>query len=84
MTTTLTSEIKVSTETMQAVWYDRIGSAQEVLQLGVTMEGAVANLLQTGQLTAAIAKHYPLAETAAAHDAVDRGKVIGNIIVDID
>ena len=36
-----------------------------------------------GALQHLIAAHYSLAETAAAHDAVDSGKLIGKVVIDI-
>ncbi|EKU99524.1 Zn-dependent oxidoreductase, NADPH:quinone reductase [Leptolyngbya sp. PCC 7375] len=36
-----------------------------------------------GALQHLIAAHYPLNETAAAHDAVDSGKLIGKVVIDI-
>ena len=36
-----------------------------------------------GALKAAIAAHYPLAETAKAHDALDSGTLIGKVVIDI-
>ena len=36
-----------------------------------------------GALQHLIAAHYPLSETAAAHDAVDSGKLIGKVIIDV-
>lgn len=43
----------------------------------------LTNLLQTGVVTAAIGKHFPLTEIVDAHHAVETGKVIGNVVVDI-
>ena len=36
-----------------------------------------------GGLQHLIAAHYPLTETAAAHDAVDSGQLIGKVIIDV-
>ncbi|NEQ53901.1 MAG: NADPH:quinone reductase [Leptolyngbya sp. SIO3F4] len=36
-----------------------------------------------GALQHLIAAHYPLSETAAAHDAVDSGKLIGKVVIDV-
>ena len=40
-------------------------------------------LLASGKLIHAIGARYPLSEIAAAHVAVEQGKVMGNIVVDI-
>ena len=39
--------------------------------------------LKAGQLTHAVGKHFPLADIVAAHEAVEQGAVIGNVVVDI-
>lgn len=39
--------------------------------------------IKDGALQHRIAAHYPLSETAAAHDAVDSGKLIGKVVVDV-
>ncbi|MEM1254046.1 MAG: NADPH:quinone reductase [Cyanobacteria bacterium P01_H01_bin.21] len=39
--------------------------------------------IQDGALQHLIAARYPLNETAAAHDAVDSGKLIGKVVVDV-
>lgn len=36
-----------------------------------------------GALQAKIAAHYPLTETAQAHDALDSGQLIGKVVVDV-
>ncbi|WP_235107972.1 NADPH:quinone reductase [Acaryochloris sp. 'Moss Beach'] len=36
-----------------------------------------------GALRAKIAAHYPLAETAQAHDALDSGQLIGKVVIDV-
>ena len=41
------------------------------------------DLLQIGALTHAIGAHFPLAEIAAAHEAVEQGRVLGNVVLDI-
>ncbi|MEM9482657.1 MAG: NADPH:quinone reductase [Cyanobacteria bacterium P01_F01_bin.116] len=39
--------------------------------------------IQDSALQHLIAAHYRLSETAAAHDAVDSGKLIGNVVIDV-
>ena len=39
--------------------------------------------IEDGAMQHLIAAHYPLSETAAAHDAVDSGKLIGKVVVDV-
>ena len=41
-------------------------------------------LLEAGKLSHTIAQRLPLAEIAEAHDMVERGDVIGNVVLDID
>ncbi len=43
----------------------------------------VTSLLEDGRLKHAIARRFPLAEIAAAHEAVENGSVIGNVVLDI-
>ncbi len=47
-------------------------------------EAALHELLESGDLRHAIAARYPLAETAAAQEAVESGQVMGNVVVEID
>lgn len=48
-------------------------------------EGAayVNGLLESGRLETRIAAHFPLAQTVAAHEAVERGRIIGNVVLDV-
>lgn len=39
--------------------------------------------IDDGALQAKIAAHYPLTETAQAHDALDSGQLIGKVVVDV-
>lgn len=43
----------------------------------------LSEMLQHNKLTHIIGKQYDLAETAAAHDAVQNGSVIGNVVIKI-
>ena len=43
----------------------------------------LADLLQRGRLFHTVGKRLPLADIAAAHDIVERGEVIGNVVLDI-
>ena len=43
----------------------------------------VTSLLEAGRLKHTIARRFPLAEIAAAHEAVETGSVIGNVVLDI-
>jgi NADPH2:quinone reductase len=40
-------------------------------------------LLASGRLVHAIGARYPLEDIAAAHVAVEQGKIMGNIVIDI-
>jgi NADPH2:quinone reductase len=40
-------------------------------------------LLKQGRLVHTIARHLPLESIAEAHDIVERGEVIGNVVLDI-
>jgi len=49
-------------------------------------ETALADLetmLESGALTHAIGARFPLADIAAAHEAVEQGRIQGNIVLDI-
>ena len=51
------------------------------------VESAVAfidGLARQGKLRAAIARHLPLSRIAEAHEAVESGRIIGNVVVEID
>jgi NADPH:quinone reductase-like Zn-dependent oxidoreductase len=43
----------------------------------------LTNLLKRGVLVSSIAQRYPLERAADAHDAVEDGKFIGKVILDI-
>lgn len=43
----------------------------------------VTSLLAAGRLKHTIAQRFPLAEIAAAHEAVESGSVVGNVVLDI-
>lgn len=45
--------------------------------------GEVSRLLATGKLVNQVAKTFPLAEIVAAHEAVESGKMVGNVIVSL-
>jgi NADPH2:quinone reductase len=45
---------------------------------------AITRSLEAGALITNIGRTFPLLETAAAHEAVESGKVLGNVVVDID
>jgi NADPH2:quinone reductase len=52
----------------------------------VVRDGAVARLtqlLETGALKHNIGAHLPLAQIAEAHELVERGAVIGNVVLSI-
>jgi NADPH2:quinone reductase len=40
--------------------------------------------LEQGALRHAVAKTFPLAEIASAHEAVESGKIMGNVVIEID
>lgn len=48
-----------------------------------TILNEVTALLNEGWLQHTIAARYPLADIAAAHEAVEAGKTIGNVIIDL-
>ena len=41
-------------------------------------------LLEAGKLHHAVAARFPLADIVSAHEAVERGRIIGNVVVDLD
>lgn len=43
----------------------------------------LSELLEGGKLAHTIARHLPLGDIAEAHDIVERGEVIGNVVLDI-
>jgi NADPH2:quinone reductase len=44
---------------------------------------AITRALETGSLTTLIGKTFPLADIVAAHEAVESGKILGNVVVNI-
>src|SRR3984893_9540001 len=44
---------------------------------------AITRALEAGALATLIGKTFPLADIAAAHDAVERGKILGNVVVNV-
>jgi NADPH2:quinone reductase len=40
-------------------------------------------MMQEGRIKHAVGARFPLAQIAAAHEAVEGGKVIGNVVLDI-
>ena len=44
----------------------------------------IAERVADGALTHTVARRFPLAETAAAHEALESGQVIGKVVVEID
>jgi NADPH2:quinone reductase len=45
--------------------------------------GAISRALEAGMLINNVAASFPLAESVAAHEAVEQGKVLGNVVVTI-
>jgi NADPH:quinone reductase len=45
--------------------------------------GAISHALEAGTLSNNVAATFPLAEIVAAHEAVEQGKVLGNVVVTI-
>lgn len=43
----------------------------------------LTHLLEAGKLVHAIGARFPLAEIAAAHEAVEKGQIIGNVVLEI-
>jgi NADPH2:quinone reductase len=58
-----------------------------VYELGVADRAAglaeLARLLDAGRLSHTIARRMPLEDIAAAHELLERGEVIGNVVLDI-
>ena len=52
-------------------------------ELRQQMIAAVNEALRIGALRPVIARRYPLDEIAAAHEAVERGEAIGNVVLDL-
>ena len=44
----------------------------------------IGGWLQEGKLRHRIGSRFPLDQTAAAHEAVESGSVVGNVVVDVD
>jgi len=44
---------------------------------------AITRALETGSLTTLIGKTFSLADVVAAHEAVEGGKILGNVVVNI-
>lgn len=45
--------------------------------------GEITAFLEGGKLAHAVGKRFPLAEIAAAHEAVEQGSVIGNVVLEM-
>ena len=43
----------------------------------------ITDLLRLGRLKHAVAQHFPLASIVQAHEAVEAGQAIGNIVIDL-
>jgi NADPH:quinone reductase len=43
----------------------------------------IARALEAGALTTLIGKTFPLTDIVAAHEAVESGKILGNVVVNI-
>jgi NADPH2:quinone reductase len=48
----------------------------------VALKG-LSELLATGKLKHAIGARFALADIVAAHEAVEQGKVLGNVVIDL-
>jgi NADPH2:quinone reductase len=46
--------------------------------------GDLTAMMRAGRLRHTIAARFPLREIAAAHEAVESGRMVGNVLVDID
>jgi NADPH2:quinone reductase len=59
-----------------------------VYELGVADRAAglaeLARLLDEGRLSHTVTRRMPLADVAAAHELLERGQVIGNVVLDIE
>jgi NADPH2:quinone reductase len=44
----------------------------------------ITGYLEAGKLQHAVGAHFPLRDIAAAHEAVEQGKVMGNVVVDLN
>jgi NADPH2:quinone reductase len=44
----------------------------------------VTAMMRAGRLQHTIAARFPLQKIAAAHEAVESGRMVGNVLVDID
>lgn len=45
---------------------------------------AITRLLEAGRLTNLVAQKFPLADIVKAHEAVEQGKAVGNIVIEMD
>ena len=57
--------------------YDLTPSERAFALIGIN------DLLASSKLVHAIGARYPLSETIAAHEAVEQGKVMGNVVIDV-
>ena len=64
--------------TLKFIYVYELDAAERAAALG-----AIERALTTGKLITNVGKTFPLADTVAAHEAVEAGKVLGNVVVQI-
>jgi NADPH2:quinone reductase len=62
--------------TLQFIYVYELDAAERAAALGT-----IARALETGKLITNIGKTFPLADAVAAHEAVEQGKVLGNVVI---
>ena len=69
---------------MLALWTSVAGRKKVVTGMSVDKNEAlpfIRHLVETGELTIVIDRHYPLADIVAAHRYVEAGHKRGNVVV---
>jgi len=64
--------------TLQFIYVYELDAAERAAALAAIERGATAGTLITN-----VGATFPLAEIVAAHEAVEQGKVLGNVVVEI-
>ena len=64
--------------TLKFIYVYELDAAERAAALG-----AIERALEAGTLITNVAATFPLADIVAAHEAVEQGKVLGNVVVTI-
>jgi NADPH2:quinone reductase len=63
---------------LKFIYVYELNSAERAAALG-----GITRSLAAGSLTTLLGKTFPLADVVGAHEAVEQGKILGNVVVDI-